>query len=141
MGTPKAGRLSKIDIETAVSGGTYTDLGGVQDATLSVNLADIDVTDKDSAGWDEAIPGQGSLQIQMTCNYEEDDSGQAKLITAIINKETRLFRFRPWGDTSGADQWVCYGFPTSEDIESPNKEALSFGVTIKLTGTPTQSDQ
>jgi predicted secreted protein len=133
-GTPKPGRLSTLSI-----GGVA--IGGLQDATLDVQRAEIDTTDKDSAGWDEFIPGQGSLSINGTCVYEEDDAGQEDLIDAILAGTTASFVFRPWGASSGADQWTATGFPTSTQLDSPNKEALSFPFTIRLSGAPTRANQ
>jgi predicted secreted protein len=141
MGTPQAGRISDLDIETTVGGGTYTALGGLQDANLKVAKAEIDVSDKDSGGWDEFIPGQGSATIDGSLVYEEDDAGQALLITSILASDVRSVRFRMWGVDPGQDQWVCNGFITSADLSSPNKEALGFSFSIRLTGKPTKSTQ
>lgn len=141
MGAPRAGRVSDLDVETTVSGGTYTAVAGVQDCTLSMSMTPIDVTDKDSNGVDEFIVGQSTYKLSGNLVYEEDDAGQAILITMMLNRETRLFRFRPWGVSSGADQWVCYGVMTSLQVESPNKEALAMPFEVQLSGTPTQSNQ
>jgi predicted secreted protein len=141
MGTPRAGRLSKIDIENAVSSGVYMDIGGVQDAKLKITVNAIETTDKDSAGWDEFIVGNGNATIDLTCVYEEDDTGQAELIEIILSKERRNFRFRPWGDVTSSDEWIWNGLPTSVEIDSPNKDALSFPVSIQLSGTPINQNQ
>lgn len=141
MGAPRAGRVSDIDVETTVGGGTYTALAGVQDASLALAMTPIDVTDKDSNGVDEFIAGQSTYKLSGTMVYEEDDAGQAILITMAINKELRLFRFRPWGVSVGADQWVAYGVVTSLQIDSPNKEAISTPFEVQLSGTPTLSNQ
>lgn len=140
-GTPKPGRISTLEIEQSPGSGTYTQIGGCQELKLAISQHDIDVTDKDSAGYEEGIPGNTGLVISGTMNYEEDDAGQIKFITCLLNKEVRSFRWRPWGTNVGHDQWICNGFPTSQEINSPNKEALSFPFSVKLTGTPTHSTQ
>lgn len=133
-GTPKPGRLSTLSLAGVA-------IGGIQDMTLDVQRAEIDTTDKDSAGWDEFITGQGSLSINGTANYEEDDAGQEDLIDAIIAGTTGSYVFRPWGTDVGQDEWTATGFPTSTQIDSPNKEQISFPFTIRLSGAPTRADQ
>lgn len=134
MGTPSAGYVSYL----AIAG---VEVGGLQDCTLDVNVATIDVTDKDSGGWDEFIAGQGSASISGTCVYEEDDAGQEDVIDAILAKTVASWVFRPLGTGAGQDEWTCNGFVTSVQISSPNKEALSFPFSVQLTGQPTRADQ
>lgn len=140
-GTPQPGRISDLDLETTPLGGTYTAIGGLQDMNLKVAKSEIEVTDKDSLGWDEFIVGQGNATIDGSCVYEEDDAGQALLITSIMAGDTRLVRFRMWGADSGKNEWICKGFITSTDLSSPNKEAQSFNFSIRLTGKPTKQAQ
>jgi hypothetical protein len=116
-------------------------IGGLQDATLDLQQAEIDTTDKDSAGWDEFIPGQKSLTLNGTCVYEEDDLGQDAFIDAILNGTQHEFLLRPWGASAGADEWIMYGFPTSTQLDSPNKEALSLPFTIRLSQQPIRQNQ
>ena len=145
-GTPKPGRITELAIETVVTIPAtlplaVTRIGGVQDCDLKISVTTIDVTDKDSDGWDEFLAGQGSASIDGTCVYEEDDLGQEKFIDAILAKTMPKFRFRPWGATPTADEWVVIGFPTSATISSPNKDALSFPFSIQISGKPTRSNQ
>lgn len=134
MGTPKPGRITTLTMDGVA-------IGGAQDMTLDVQRAEIDTTDKDSAGWDEFITGQGSLSLNGTCNYEEDDQGQDDLLDAILNGTQHEFVMRPWGASDGADEWTMFGFPTSVQIDSPNKEQISFPFTIRLTMQPARANQ
>lgn len=141
MGTPVAGRVTDLEIETEADSGTFTMCGGLKDVRLSMSFGALDVTDKDSNGFDEFIAGQTNATITGTLNYEEDDPGQVKMITMAMGKEKRKFRFRPWGVSAGADQYVWSGIITSLEIDSPNKDPLSTPFTIQLSGAPTTSDQ
>lgn len=134
MGTPAAGRITTLSIAAVA-------VGGLQDVRLEVSMNPIDVTDKDSAGWDEFIGGQGSLTMSGTCVYEEDDPGQEDFIDAVIAKTSASYVFRPLGANTGDDEWTVNGFITSSTIDSPNKEALGFDFSIQLTGTPTRAGQ
>lgn len=142
-GTPQPGHVSELEVEDTVGGGTFTEIGGLQDMELAINRQPFDTTDKDSAGWDEFIAGQGNATISGTCVYEEDDDGQRLFVDYILSGEKPLFRFRPWGtDTSTpADQWSCSGIATSTTISSPNKDALSFPFSVQLSGKPARVAQ
>ena len=142
-GTPKPGRVTDLAIETVIGAGplAFTRIGGVQDCDLKISVTTIDVTDKDSNGWDEFLAGQGSASIDGTCVYEEDDVGQDLFVTVILAKTMPKFRFRPWGTLVTADEYVCLGFPTSATISSPNKDALSFPFSIQISGKPTKAVQ
>lgn len=135
-GTPKPGRITDLSIDAVL-------IGGIQDATLEISRNAIDVTNKDDAGWDSFINGQGSASISGTCVYEEDDAGQEDLIDAILagSDTLNVFVFRPWGASVGADMWTWNGMVTSANVDSPNKDALSFPITIQLSGAPTRADQ
>lgn len=136
MGTPKPGRVTLVAIETSSGSGTYTAIAGVREATLTMTRNAIEVTDKDSAGSDEFIPGNHNYQLQLSGTYEEDDSGLGKLLDHIVTVgETRMWSFKPIDGTS--DRYRCSGFVVSTDINSPNKDDLTWNATIQLSGAPT----
>lgn len=81
-------KVKGIDIYVKVNTGTYgspvwTKVGGQKDASWEWSLEEIDVTDKDSAGWKERLPANREITIDFDCFLIEDDAGFAEMKKAF----------------------------------------------------------
>lgn len=77
-------KVRGIDVYVEVNTGTYgsptwTKVGGQRDASITFGLGDIDVTDKDSAGWEQNLPGNRTVEIEFDAFLIEDDAGFAEM--------------------------------------------------------------
>jgi predicted secreted protein len=71
-----AGTDVYIKVNTGTEGApVWTKVGGQKDATMTKNLGAMDVTDKDSQGWEESLPGNKSIDLEFDGFLIEDDAG------------------------------------------------------------------
>lgn len=130
-----------IEIFVSVNTGTYdspvwTKLGGQKDGSPNFARGKIDVTDKDSAGWDEFLPANRSLTVDFDCFMEEAEPGQVKVLAdgffadntpLDLLVDTKLSAFR------GYFQFTKAGVKSSE------KDAAMIAFGLEATGVVTQT--
>lgn len=73
-------KIKGTDVYLKVNTGTegspvWTKVGGQKDATFDRGTSTIDVTDKDSSGWEENLPGTRNWSISFDAFLIEDDAG------------------------------------------------------------------
>jgi predicted secreted protein len=78
-----------LDVYLKVNTGTHaspvwTKIGGQSDATINPGRGKIEVTDKDSGGWEESIPGNRNFGVDCDCFLIEDDAGILEIFDAWI---------------------------------------------------------
>lgn len=90
-------KVKGVDIYLEVWTGVWTKVGGQKDATVDRGASPIDVTDKDSGGWEESLIGiknwaisfdtfliEGSIDpgfAQMEADYEADNINNYRITT------------------------------------------------------------
>lgn len=82
------GKVKGLDIYLKVNTGTegaptWTKVGGQKDATFDRGAAVIDVTDKDSAGNEEHLPGVRNWSVSFDAFLIEDNAGFLKVETSF----------------------------------------------------------
>lgn len=130
------GRNAAVAIST--DGVTYTTIGKVTSASLTLNTATADYTNNDSSGWTEAAPTDKSGSMSFGFKFDPADSGQEACLAAA--GLTRYFRFRP-SVGSGIEQWVGQGILTDFTIDTATSEVEDGSGSVTFTGAITESDQ
>jgi predicted secreted protein len=80
-----SGKVRGIDCYVNVNTGTHaspvwTKVGGQKDATMNFNRGKMDVTDKDSGGWEQTLPGNRTMDIDFDMFLIEEDAGYQALL-------------------------------------------------------------
>lgn len=82
-----------LKVNTGTEGSpVWTKVGGQKDATFDRGGATIDVTDKDSAGQEEHLPGVRNWGISFDAFLIEDDAGFLEVETAYEAGEQKQFQ-------------------------------------------------
>ena len=79
----KKGNSFILKLATTFNGNTYETVAELRATSMTINKAVVDITNKDSAGWTEALPGGGvkSAAISASGVYT-DGASQKRMITA-----------------------------------------------------------
>lgn len=73
-----------LKLATTFNGTDYTTVAAMTANTLTINNTNVDITNKDAAGWVEAMPGGGAKSLAVTADgIYTDDATQNILKTAI----------------------------------------------------------
>jgi hypothetical protein len=140
MANPSHGRLAKLLVD-ADGAGTYTNVGGVVDATLDDSGGTLDTTDHDSPIYREFIYDRNTATIEASCNYEEGDVGQDLCIDSHMAGIELYFEFQPKGAGTGLQTYKGHGFVTKATIAAPNGGQATLSLSIQINGALTQSAQ
>ena len=119
-----------VKVNTGTVGSpVWTKVGGQKDASMSRSLEEIDVTDKDSAGWKERLPGNREVEIEFDAFLIEDTAGFLEMCKGFEErKELMLQLITPAHIYQGS-------FILGEDgIEGPLDDAGAVSFSLKLTG-------
>lgn len=133
------GKVKGIDIYVEVNTGTeqspvWTKVGGQGDATLTRSAATIDITDKDSQGWEEALLGNRSAELEFDAFLIEDDTGFATLEEAFENGTEVDLRL-----TTPANTYRGMFLITDMPIEAPKDDAATISFSLKANGAITKA--
>jgi len=95
-------KIKGTDIYLKVNTGTegspvWTKLGGQKDATFDRGAATIDVTDKDSAGNEEHLPGIRNWNVSFDAFLIEDNAGFLEVETAFEESLQKQFQIMTKG--------------------------------------------
>lgn len=131
MGTDISGRNSKIAV--SADGVTYTDVAGTKDnIDWPISGEPLETTDRDSGGWKEfGFTGRGELSVRFGGNYNEDDPGQAIIMTAVYAQTNLYFRYRP-RELAGYNEYIANGAITNFTTSSPGDGAIQFTCEARL---------
>jgi TP901-1 family phage major tail protein len=129
-------KVKGVDIYVKVNTGTYetpvwTKVGGQKDASITFGLGDIDITDKDSAGWEENLPGNRNVEIEFDAFLIEDDAGFVEMKKGFWEatpKDLDLQLVTP------AKTYRGYFRLTEMPFEAPLDDAATVSFSLKLTG-------
>jgi len=124
------GRLAKLEVSQD-GGATYQLLGGLVDATLNINVDELETTSHDSDGHREYIPNHDDATIDGTMRWLEGDPGQEILLMQGINKVVLQFKFR-MQTAGGRKIFVAGGFFTAMSPTGPLDDMADADFTIRL---------
>lgn len=102
---------------------------------ITFSRAAIDVSNKDSGGWQESIYGQGSGSIDCEGVFDEAGSwGADEAYTAIVNKSVLTAR---WATAVAGDKYYeAECLLTSFSMSAPNEDKVTFTCSLQFTGAP-----
>ncbi|MCK9583184.1 MAG: hypothetical protein M0Q46_06210 [Endomicrobiales bacterium] len=131
MTEPISGFKSTIKYAAGTAIGELTSIGGIK-----LKGETIDITSHDSSdGWRDFI-GTGIKdggEVPMEGNFVQDDAGQLALIASLATGATESFVIT-FPDTS---TWTFSAIVTGCEVGKADlKDAISFAVTLKITGAP-----
>ncbi len=123
----------KLAVDT--TDGSYTDIGGMTAASISIGHTVIDTSDWD-VNWVSNLVGRGNIALSFTHNYDESDAGQNIVRTASEGGTQIWFRYRPRGDVSGAKEFRFQATLESYDDTSPNDDKAESTGSATSNGAP-----
>lgn len=106
--------------------------------TLNVNMATIDVTSKDSAGWTDILPGlrdwsvdvEGFVALDSTTNYD--------YLYGLFSGRTQVM-LKLSTNVSSDDYWHGYAYLTSLSMAAPVEDKITFSASFSGDGVLTKS--
>ena len=111
-------------------------LGAQKNCTLSLEADSIDVSNKNSFGWSDFIPGTKNWSISCDGQFITDDAGQAALMSAYINSTFVDIEMK------NTDESIYYkgkAMITSLELEAPYDDVFAYSV--EFTGKGALSNQ
>lgn len=124
------GRLAFLEVSQD-GGASFQRLGGLVDATLNINIDELETTSHDSDGHREYIANHDDATIDGTIRWLEGDPGQEILLMQGINKVPLSFRFR-MQNVPGRKLFVAGGFPTAISPSAPLDDTADADFTVRL---------
>ncbi len=130
------GYLARVAVSTD-GGSIYNDIAEVKDPKLTYSVNKADATTVDDAGWAVKKAVKNEATLSFICNYDVTDA-QQQAVRAAQDAHTALyFRYRPEGDTSTKEQYICIGEP-QVDIDAPTEDISKMSVEIEIESKPTR---
>lgn len=106
--------------------------------TLNCNLATIDVTSKDSAGWTDILPGLRDWSIDVEGMVALDSTTNAEYLYTLYSGRTKvMLKFS--SNNSADDYWHGYAYITSLSISAPMEDKTTFSASFAGDGVLTKS--
>jgi len=106
--------------------------------TLNVNVATIDVTNKDSVGWTDILPGLRDWSIDVDGFLAFDSTTNAEYLYTLVSARTRVM-VKLSGAVSGDDYWHGYCYISSFTLTAPLEDGVTFSASLAGDGALTKS--
>ena len=102
---------------------------------ISFSRAAIDVSNKDSGGWQESIYGQGSGSFDCEGVFDEGGTwGADEAYAAIVAKTVLTTR---WASAVSGDKYYeAECLLTAFSMSAPMEDKVTFSCTLQMTGAP-----
>jgi len=105
--------------------GVWTKLGGQKDVSIDRGASSIDVTDKDSAGWEEKLTGNKNWSVSFDAFLIEDDAGLLQIETDFEAGEIQNYRIK-----TPAHVYTGHALIEGLSISGPLADAGSISFTL-----------
>ena len=128
------GRVGRVNASFD-NGATYIAIGGLVDATLNGNVDELETTTHDSDGSREYIPNFHDETMDLTMRWDEEDPGQASLISSTFPTPTSFKVRFIMQQQSGKRRFDADAFITSFSPAQPLDDTASFDLSLRLSGT------
>lgn len=115
-----------------------TAINNLENCELDINSADIDVTDKDSAGWKEILDGMKdwSINISGILDFAATE-GVDEIVDDLINGTFASIKFST--TITGDTQFAGSGKYSNVHLGAPKEDKVSFSAKISGSGALTVS--
>lgn len=84
------GRDLLLQVEATPGGGTFNTIGGLRDASISINQEPVDITDKSNAPWRELLEDAGGKTITISGSGQFTDDSNFQIVWSSFNAGTHL---------------------------------------------------
>lgn len=124
------GRLFVLKVEDSAGAGTYTQVGGLQATSFTINNGEVDITNKSSSGWRQLLEGAGTQSVDITGSGVFTDDVAANVVrSAAETNDIINFQLDSPGDTypltiTGAFQITAY------NSAGGHEDAVNFDITL-----------
>lgn len=92
---------------------------------LNVNMGEIDVTTKDSAGWKDVLPGLRDWSVSADGVVALDSSTNAEYISGLVTNRTQV-NLKMSTMVSGDGYWHGQAYVTNLTITAPMEDKVTF---------------
>ena len=131
------GETVYIEVNTGTYGSpVWTKVGGQKDASWEWGLDSMDITDKDSAGWKENLPGNRVMTIEFDCFLIEDNAGFVEMKKGFWDTTPKDLDLRL---KTPAKTYRGYFRLSSGSGEAPLEDAVTIAFSIESTGAVTEA--
>ncbi|MCF0059936.1 phage tail protein [Dyadobacter chenwenxiniae] len=129
-------KFNGSDFKASITGSPNKAIADSRDLTVSISVATIDVSTRDSLGWRELIGGQRSWTAQLSgvVDYTEgtNEVGVASLVELEVLRAPIDLLF---GNTvTGSQTYAGKGIITSVETSAPYEDAVEWTASIEGTG-------
>lgn len=129
------GRSALLKYGSQTSPESYTTVGGLRNCDVSIDAGPVDVTNKDSAGYQKMLAGAGVWKMTITAQGLFDNSAPLKAIIAAANpSQLQFYAEIVFGN---ADIYVGQWVITSIKRTGSYQDAETYDLTITSSGTIT----
>jgi len=126
------GRDLLIKVETTPGGGTFATIGGLRDASISINQEQVDITDKASAPWRQLLADAGGKTIDISGSGQFTDDTNFQVMWDAFSAGDHI----NYQITSGAGDEFEGAFMVSAIERSGSyNDAENFSLTMNSSGT------
>lgn len=130
---PTTGPINGRNLVILINGNV---IGSSKSHSIEMNNSLIDVTSKDSGGWEENIGGLKSVSLSGDGLIAFDDTYTVDDLTTVLIAGTAV-SYQYTTDASGDKYWTGSGRVESISMNSPNEEASTYTFSIKGTAAMT----
>lgn len=128
------GRLFLLKLGTTGSGGT---VAGVRTTAMKINNEEVDITNKDSAGWRELLEAGGTQSVDIDVEGIVSDSATYETLQGYAQAQT-INGFQLVNNESGDTDAISGNFLITSWTEGqPYNKEVSFSCTLKSSGAVT----
>ena len=131
------GEAVYVEVNTGTYGApVWTKVGNQLDGSMTPAVGDIDVTDKDSAGWEENLAGNRSVELEFEAFLVEDDAGYLEMKKGFWDTPPKDLDLRLKTPTK---TYRGYFRLNEQPVEAPVGDAVKVTFSLKLTGALTEA--
>jgi len=131
--TAQKGRLYLLKLGTAGAGGT---VAGVRTTSLKINNEEVDITNKDSAGWRELLEAAGVQSVDIDVEGITSDAANYETLQGYAQAQT-INGFQLINTATDTDAISGNFLITGWTQGQPHNKEATFSCTLKSSGTIT----
>ena len=137
---------TNVKFASVETGGTVAVIDDVKECSITITTDMRDITNKDSAGWKQILPGLKSASCSATgfLSYDNDTNFEefqaAQIAGTAFDIEIRVGTTTS-ADDSGDRVFTCTGFITSVELSSSFEETQEYTVNFDINGAVTFGQQ
>jgi TP901-1 family phage major tail protein len=130
-------KFNGTEFKAAIPGTPNKNIAESRDLSISIDVATIDVSSRDSGGWRELIGGQRSWSASLSGVVEYDEGanevGVKSLVTLMVARAPIALLF---GSTAISDSqtYAGNGIITNVETSAPYEDAVEWTASIEGTG-------